>query len=66
MKKCKVFLTSAMLIAAVAGASTVRAADVDVNGSVVKITKSVDLTDDKVLMPKTSFDFVVEPVTVAP
>ncbi|MBM6539919.1 fibronectin-binding protein [Streptococcus dysgalactiae subsp. equisimilis] len=61
MKKCKVFLTSAMLIAAVAGANTVRADDAVVKGATVTIKKTVDLTDDKILMPKTSFNFTVEP-----
>ncbi|MGP6451434.1 QVPTGV class sortase B protein-sorting domain-containing protein [Streptococcus dysgalactiae subsp. equisimilis] len=61
MKKCKVFLTSAMLVAAVAGANTVRADDAVVKGATVTIKKTVDLTDDKILMPKTSFNFTVEP-----
>ncbi|VTT18432.1 fibronectin-binding protein [Streptococcus dysgalactiae subsp. equisimilis] len=65
MKKCKAFLTSAMLVAAVAGGNTVRAADVNVKGSVVKITKSVNLINDKVLMPNTSFEFTVEPDNTA-
>lgn len=60
MKKCKVFLTSAMLVAAVAGANTVRADDAVVKGATVTIKKTVDLTDDKILMPNTSFKFTVE------
>ncbi|WP_347094290.1 QVPTGV class sortase B protein-sorting domain-containing protein [Streptococcus dysgalactiae] len=60
MKKCKVFLTSAMLVAAVTGANTVRAAEPVPEGSTVTITKSVNLTDEKTLMPNTSFNFTVE------
>ncbi len=66
MKKCKVFLTSAMLIAAFAGANAVYANDqAVVQGSKVVITKSVELNDDKVLMPNTSFKFTVEPDNTA-
>lgn len=61
MKKCKVLLTSAMLIAAFAGANAVHADEPVSKGSTVEIKKTVDLTDDKVLMPKTSFNFTVEP-----
>lgn len=65
MKKCKVFLTSAMLVAAVAGANTVRADDAVVKGATVTIKKTVNLTDEETLMPNTSFNFTVEPVASA-
>lgn len=65
MKKCKVFLTSAMLIAAFAGANAVYADQPVSKGSTVEIKKTVDLTDDKVLMPNTSFKFTVEPDNTA-
>ncbi|MGQ4038800.1 QVPTGV class sortase B protein-sorting domain-containing protein [Streptococcus dysgalactiae] len=61
MKNYKVLLTSAMLAAAVAGASAVHADNPVPKRTIVEIKKTVDLTDAKILMPKTSFNFTVEP-----
>ncbi|MFA1310813.1 hypothetical protein BBG06_08025 [Streptococcus dysgalactiae subsp. equisimilis] len=65
MKKYKALLASSIVIAAFAAANTARAAEPVPEGSTVEIKKTVDLTDDKVLMPKTSFNFTVEPDNTA-